>query len=187
MNIGILGGAFNPPHIGHIVLANEAKEKLNLKKVFFIPTNISPHKQVFEVDAKHRMNMVKLAIEHEKDFVVLDWELKRKGVSYTIDTIKQLKGKYKNDNFFLIIGSDLVDDFNTWKDYKEIMSLVKVIVAKRDMFPFKNEYGFDVIDIAQIGINSSIIRERILNKRSVKSFVPEKVYKYFTKHKLYSL
>ena len=114
MKIGILGGTFNPPHIGHLILAQTAEEKLGLDKVFFIPTNTPPHKNTFLLEAKHRLAMVKLTVEDHKSFKALDWEIKRGGFSYTIDTIRELKSKYPGDQFFLIVGSDLANDFNSW-------------------------------------------------------------------------
>jgi nicotinate-nucleotide adenylyltransferase len=117
MRIGILGGTFNPPHLGHLILAEEVREKLNLDKIFFIPTNIPPHKSTESVSSWHRFNMVKLAIKSNPYFEVLDLEIKRGGVSFTIDTIKELKSKFPRDEFYLIVGSDLASTFSTWKDF----------------------------------------------------------------------
>jgi len=185
MKIGILGGTFNPPHLGHFMLAQTALEKLELDKVFFIPTNKPPHKEMYPIEAKHRLIMLEGALETKPKFILLDWELARDGVSYTIDTLKRLKDEYPEDDFFLIIGSDLANYFETWKDYKEILSLVKVAVGKRNSSPLKSDEGFLTFDITQMDITSSQIRERIESEFSIKGFVPDSVYDYVDKNKLY--
>ena len=131
MKIGILGGTFNPPHVGHLILAQEVTDVLGLDKVFFIPTNISPHKKS-EPNASSRFNMVELAVSGNSSFEVLDLELKRGGVSYTIDTIRQLKQENPNDEFYLIMGSDLANEFSSWKNCREIKKEVKIAVVDRE-------------------------------------------------------
>ncbi|MCM8787328.1 MAG: nicotinate-nucleotide adenylyltransferase [Candidatus Omnitrophica bacterium] len=185
MKIGILGGTFNPPHIGHLILAQEAKEKLGLNKIFFIPTNIPPHKESHNVSAFDRFNMTKLATEDNKYFEVLDLEIKRGGVSYTIDTVRELKKIYPRDTFFLIVGSDLANDFSTWKYFGQLKKEIKIIVAKRKAYPLRIKNNFIVLDIVQVGISSSYIRGLIKKGFSIKYLVSPKVEKYITEHKLY--
>jgi len=185
MKIGILGGTFNPPHIGHLILAQTLTEKLKLNKFFLIPTNMPPHKNTYLIDAKHRLNMVKLAIENNPTFELLDWEVKRGGISYTIDTVKELKKKFPQDEFFLIMGSDLANDFYTWKHYREIKRLVKIVIAKREIFPIKKKNSFFALDIIQINITSSLVREYIRKGVSVRYLIPEKVFGYIKKNRLY--
>ncbi len=113
MKIGILGGTFNPVHIGHLILAEEVREKLKLDKIIFIPTALPPHKDNMDIaPAGDRLKMLKLAIKGNKFFGVSDIEIKRKGRSYTIDTIKELKNKFVNDELYFIIGSDLLKYIN---------------------------------------------------------------------------
>ncbi|MEM7816703.1 MAG: nicotinate (nicotinamide) nucleotide adenylyltransferase [Candidatus Aenigmatarchaeota archaeon] len=185
MKIGILGGTFNPPHIGHLILAKEAKEKLGLEKVFFIPTNIPPHKESHNVSAIDRFNMVKLAVEDNKDFEVLDLEIKRGGVSYTIDTVRELKKRFSSYDFYLIIGSDLAKEFSSWKYSSELKKEVRIVVAKRKEYPLRMRNNFIVLDIIHIGISSSYIRGLIKKGFSIKYLVPSRVEEYITKHKLY--
>lgn len=185
MKIGILGGTFNPPHLGHFMLAQTALEKLKLDKVFFIPTNKPPHKEMYPIEAKHRLAMLRGALRNKANFILLDWEIKRKGISFTIDTLKKIKEEYQEDDFFLIIGSDLANFFETWKDYKKILSLTKVVVGKRQSSPLKSEKGFLTFDITQIDITSSHIREHISQSFSIKYLVPDSVYEYVEKNKLY--
>lgn len=185
MKIGILGGTFNPPHIGHIILAQEAQLRLGLDKIFFIPTNIPPHKASKEADSKHRFNMVQLMIEGEDCFAVMDLELKRGGVSYTVDTVRQLKAQFPQDDFVLIFGSDLANDFYKWKRFDELKRAVKIVVAQRKETLFKDKNDFSVIDIIQIGISSSMIRERIREGKPIKNLVKDNVFQYIKEHRLY--
>ena len=118
MKIGILGGTFNPPHLGHSALAIEAVEQLKLDKVLFVPTNIPPHKDIDNSDISSRRDMLKIVIAGNNKFEIEDCEIKRGGTSYTIDTVRELKKKYPDDQPYLIVGSDLANDFSSWKDYQ---------------------------------------------------------------------
>lgn len=186
MKIGILGGTFNPPHLGHLIIANEVKEKLSLAKVFFIPTNIPPHKQAYKISVKHRLKMIKLAVSGNKSFKVLDIEIKRLGVSYTIDTIEELKRKYPKDDFYLIVGSDLANEFNTWKDFPKLKKQISIVVAWRKLYPVKYKDGFKVVKVTNLDLSSSQIRELIKKRLSVKYLIPDKVREYINKYKLYN-
>ncbi len=185
MKIGILGGTFNPPHVGHLVLAQEFVENFGLDKIFFIPTNVSPHKEIESVNVADRLEMIKLAVAGNNCFEVLDLEIKRKGVSYTIDTIKELKKKYQGQEFYLIIGSDLANDFSNWKDYEEIKKIVKVVVACRKSFPLKEKDDFILSDVTQIEVSSSKIRSLIRDGHDVKYFVNKEVLYYIKEHGFY--
>lgn len=185
MKIGILGGTFNPPHIGHLILAQEVKDKLKLDKIFFVPTNIPPHKQSHHVLASDRVNMIKLAISGNKDFSVCDIEIKRGGVSYTIDTVHELKKNYPRDDFYLIVGSDLANAFPTWRYFEGLRKLVKIVVVQRREYPLKNKQDFAVLRVFPMGISSSKIREFVKKNLSIKYLVSDKVADYIGKHKLY--
>jgi nicotinate-nucleotide adenylyltransferase len=185
MKIGILGGTFNPPHTGHLILAQEICQKLSLDKVFFIPTNIPPHKESQNVKSKDRLNMTKLAVAGDKRFEVLDLEIKRGGVSYTIDTVRELKAKFPQADFYLIVGSDLANDFPAWKYFESLKKSVKIVVAKRRAYPLKKRERFIALNIVQMGISSSHIRGLIKRGFSVKYLVTDRVARYIRKHKLY--
>ena len=185
MKIGILGGTFNPPHIGHIVLAKEIYEKLELDKILLIPTNIPPHKEDEGVSADIRLNMIKLAAKGQKAFEVTDIELKRGGISYTIDTVNKLKEVYSKDELYLIVGSDLANDFSSWKDFDQLSNLVKIVVAQRDKAPLKRKNNFIVVNITQIDTCSSDIRELIKEGKSIKGLVDNDVVDYIEKYGLY--
>ena len=185
MKIGILGGTFNPPHKGHLVLAQEVLDKLKLDKIFFIPTNIPPHKENEGVDPNHRLAMLKIATEGNEAFEVIDLEIKRGGVSYTVDTLKQLKKEFSSDEFYLIVGSDLANDFSSWKEPEELKKEAKIVVGHRDQYPLKDKDDFIILDIIQIDLSSSKIRDLIQNGHSIRYLVSEKVADYIEKHQLY--
>lgn len=185
MKIGILGGAFNPPHVGHLILAQDILETLGLDKVFFIPTNVSPHKQPSEIDSRKRLEMVRLAISDNKNFEAIDLEIKRKGVSFTIDTIRELKRIYPDDEFYLIVGSDLARKFFTWKNYEELKKEVKIVVANRKEYLSEDIESCLKVDIRQIDLSSSQIRELVKNKRCIKELVKQNVAEYIQQHNLY--
>lgn len=185
MKIGILGGTFNPSHIGHLILAQEAVDKLGMDKIIFVPTNISPHKNNNGVSAADRFNMVKMAIRDNGQFEVSDMEIKRGGTSYTIDTVRELKSRYVKDELYLIIGSDLANTFDKWKESGELKKIIRVVVACRENYPLKQKDDFILMDITQIGISSSQIRELIRERRPINYLVRDSVLKYIKKNKLY--
>ncbi|UCG35672.1 MAG: nicotinate-nucleotide adenylyltransferase [Candidatus Omnitrophota bacterium] len=185
MKIGILGGTFNPPHMGHLVLAQEVLDKLKLDKIFFIPTNIPPHKENEGIETKHRLAMVSLSMEANDSFELIDVEIKRGGISYTIDTLRQLIQQFPHDEFYLIVGSDLANDFSSWKEQQELKKLAKIVVACRDKYPLKKQDDFIVLDIIQINISSSQIRGLVKKGHSIRYLVPEAVASYIEEHHLY--
>jgi len=203
--VGIFGGTFNPIHLGHLIIAENSREKLNLKKIIFVPSCYPPHKKTPEIGASHRYQMAKLAISPNPYFVLSAIEVKRKNKSYTIDTIRALKKLYsKEKNFYFIL--------NTWKDIEKLAGLVKFVVVKRPgyqgdtscqvatsspplcfakrssgdflaMTPkFKN---VRFLDLGPIGISSTEIRKRIKEKKSVRYLLPKNVMDYIFQHHLY--
>ncbi|MBN4089406.1 nicotinate-nucleotide adenylyltransferase [Mycoplasma enhydrae] len=131
MKIGIYGGSFNPVHKGHIQLAQYGIKHLNLDKLFFVPANVNPFKKVNNyVNNQHRINMINLVLE-DKMFLS-DFEVRRGGTSYTIDTIKYFKQKYPNDELFLFIGTDNIPSLNKWKNIEEISELSQIVAFNRN-------------------------------------------------------
>ena len=185
MKIGILGGAFNPPHTGHLIIAQDILDALGLDKVFFIPVNTSPHKKNNSVDGRMRLEMVKLATSGNEAFRVLDLEIERGGTSFTIDTVRELKKRYPEDEFYLIIGSDLANEFSSWKNYEDIKKEVEVVVANRKEYPLDKKSAYSAVDIRQIELSSSQIRELVKKKSSIKGLVKEEVAEYIQEHNLY--
>jgi len=188
--IGILGGSFNPIHIGHLIIANEAINRLKLDKVFFIPT-MNPFKNI-DILPLHRYNMTKLATFDNHMFEVLDIEIKNNKPSYTIDTVNYLFSNYKDTEFFFISGSDIVDNFEKWKDYKELGNMLSFIIYKREHYnidKIKSFYNIVrdciLIDGPLINISSSMLRQYIKNGYNIKYFVTDYVLEYIKENKLY--
>ncbi len=187
MKIGILGGTFNPIHIGHLILAEEVREKLKLDEVIFVPTNLAPHKDNSDIaSCGVRLAMVKLAIKGNRYFVVSDIEIKRDGRSYTIDTLKEFKKMYPQDELYFIIGSDLLKYLDDWKDLDEIIQMVRFVVATRPGYPLeKIPSHISTIPIRAVDISGFEIRKAIKENKSFQYLVPETVLKYINKKRLY--
>ncbi|WP_406613663.1 nicotinate-nucleotide adenylyltransferase [Mycoplasma corogypsi] len=131
MKIAIYGGSFDPIHIGHIQTAKSVIKELNLDKLIFLPANLSPFKTKKSITKNEdRLNMINLVLEDKME--VSDFELKRGGVSYTIEAVKYFKHKYPNDELYLIIGSDNLPKLNKWKEIEQIANLVKIAVVRRE-------------------------------------------------------
>jgi len=187
--VGIYGGTFDPIHTGHLITAQSVCEIRKLDKIIFIPSLISPHKtDRISSSPRHRINMLKLAIKDIPYFEYSDIEVKRKEISYTINTILALKSAYKNIE--LIIGYDNLITFDTWKEPDKILEFVKLVVLRRKVREenlHRNKYFNKAIFIETplIEIFGTDIRERVKTNRSINFLVPQKVMAYIYKHNLY--
>lgn len=185
--IGVLGGTFDPVHKGHIYLAEKACQRLALDKIIFIPTYLPPHKKGIKVTpAKHRYNMLKLAVSGNKKFKISDMEIKRRGRSYSVETLRRLRKRYgAKAKLFFITGSDSLKELDKWKNLPEILRLCKFVIVERPGFEINRKpCSFILLRINAKGISSSDIRNRIAS-RPVKSLMPAKVKAYISKYKLY--
>jgi nicotinate-nucleotide adenylyltransferase len=188
MRIGILGGTFDPAHNGHIYLAEKVCRKLKLSKIIFIPTYIPPHKKGVRVTpAKYRYDMLKFAITGYKKFKISDMEIKRKGRSYSIETLRRLRRKYgaKADLFF-ITGSDSLRELGKWKKLEEILKLCKFVVVERPGFKTKNiPEGFIFLKVGAKDISATDIRNGIKTGEDPARFITGKTAAYIRRNKLY--
>ncbi len=189
--VGILGGTFDPIHYGHLLLAEQLKEKLKLKKVIYVISANPPHKEnPLMSRAQDRLEMVKLAIRDNPDFSISDLELKRKGKSYTVDTLAQLRKLHRNSVLFFLAGSDIIPELPEWKEPEKIFQQAKVAIALRP--------GFDRVDkndrfirksilvpIDGLDISSSRIRRKVRQGKSIRYLVPPLVEKFIRAKKLY--
>ncbi|MCH8208728.1 MAG: nicotinate (nicotinamide) nucleotide adenylyltransferase [Nitrospinae bacterium] len=137
MRVGILGGAFDPVHCGHIALATAAHKIFQLDRVLFVPAYASPHKLNQPLTATiHRIAMLQLALKDIPEFSISDVEIKRKGVSYSIDTLKFIQKMHPETDFYLILGADTFLDLNAWKEFRQLITLCHIVVGNRPGFPF---------------------------------------------------
>ena len=188
MRIGILGGTFDPVHNGHIYLAKKACRKLSLDKVIFIPTYLPPHKKGVKVtSARHRFNMLKLAIHGNKKFKISDMEIKRKGRSYSVETLRRLRKKYgRKAELFFITGSDSLKELNKWKNLDEILRLCKFVIVERPGFTVKKApESFMLLRINAKDISATDIRKRIKSGNSIIPLLPAAVKRYIYRYRLY--
>ncbi len=191
----IFGGSFNPPHLGHLIVAQDALEFCRAKKVLFVPANLQPLKGKLEIPAELRLELLKAAVSDNDRFYVWDVEIKRGGISYTVDTLRFYVETYKRKPF-LLVGDDSFLSFHLWKDFEEILNLSRIIVAKRETenrhlieyslgrlklkrddisFGFNESAKICVMSTRVIQISSSEIRKRLKEGRSVRYLVPQKV------------
>ena len=214
--IGLFGGSFNPVHIGHLRAAEEIKELLKLDKIIYIPTSVHPLKKSRNIpDGKKRYQMLKLAVSGNPDFEVSDIELKRKGPSYTIDTLKYFSKRYKRKEFYFILGTENLSNIDEWKHYHELFQYSNFAVMKRPgvkfikgksifpsplrrMFKFiestdsieayehKSSKKLIFVNIRGIRISSTRVRKLIKDKKSIRYFVPNNLNTYILKNKLYT-
>jgi len=196
--LGIFGGSFNPVHTGHLLLAEYIREEFNLDKIIFIPAGNPPHKNISDLEqGEHRYNMVKLAIENNPGFGVSDIELKRKGISYTFETLAEISREYPDEKLFFICGSDSIIQFPTWREIGKIFDLADIIVAGRPnvskdqldniIDEFRSRYNAGIVcsTAPHIEISSSEIRNRIKKGLSIRYMVPLSVAEYINANNLY--
>jgi len=191
LRIGIFGGTFNPPHAGHLIVAESVCEQLNLDKLFFVPSYISPHKMKGEDRlALHRLQMVRLAVRLNPHFDVSDLEVVRKGRSYTYETVEAFHRKYRSAKLFFIIGADNFAEFHTWKNPERIVELASIVVMNRPLHAAskvkkKFSKGTEYASVPDIQISSTEIRKLVEEGRSIRYLVPQVVLHYIQRHKLY--
>ncbi len=183
--IGLLGGTFDPPHIGHMIIADDCFHALELDEVWFIPSQIPPHKNKANVSSDKRLNMVTLATENRAHFKVKDFELTRQGRSYTIDTMTMINDAYPECTFYFIIGADMVEYLPHWQAIDELVKAVQFVGVKRPGYTLETPYPVLFVDSLEMDVSSSSIRERMKAKRPCEYLMPQAVYHYIKEHKLY--
>lgn len=186
--IGLLGGTFDPPHYGHLIIANEVLTQCELDEIWFIPAYVPPHKQNADVtELEHRVAMLELAIESHPYFQMCTIEIERKGPSYTYDTIKELKEKYPENKFFFIIGADMVQDLPNWNNIDKLVKITTFIGVNRPGFTLDSKYKnvIKFIEIPFNAVSSTFLRERFQKKRSTRYYLPEKVRHYVEENQMY--
>ena len=195
-----MGGSFDPLHSGHIIIAQDALEQLGLSEVLFIPAAIPPHKrELKQVSAAQRLEMVDRALAEVSGCSVCDIELKRGGVSYTIDTVRALQGERPDAELVMIIGSDTVVDLHTWYRIDDLLELCEVATflrpGKDDVRSIREQMNLNesqkdllmgnMFRAHLIEISSTEIRMRVKSGKNIRSMVPPEVEAYIYEHGLY--
>ncbi|GAB5466116.1 MAG: nicotinate-nucleotide adenylyltransferase [Candidatus Kapaibacteriales bacterium] len=198
--IGLFGGTFSPVHFAHLIIAERFVEQLGLDKCYLMPCNVSPFKA--DKDTVHylpknedRLAMLQMAVEGNENLIVDDYELKKGGISYTIETVKYLKEKYSDAKLYFLVGSDQARQFKKWKEWKDILKISTMSIAIRPETKYdkrKNEDITDLIgieplyiDCPRLDISSSEIRYRIANRQNFNYLMPRKVQNYIESNSLY--
>jgi nicotinate-nucleotide adenylyltransferase len=197
LRIGIFGGTFNPPHLGHLICAQEAYLQLRLDQVMLIPARVPPHKPVEEEPgAEHRLELCRLAVDGDERFAVSEIEINRPGPSYTVDTLAELHSRAPDNELFLIVGGDIAAGFAQWHQPERVLSLAMLAVAKRrgtsrgsvnaalDQLMVSERAAF--FRMPRIGLSSTMIRERVRARQPVRYLVPDPVIRYIDEHHLYA-
>jgi nicotinate-nucleotide adenylyltransferase len=191
-----MGGTFNPPHLGHLICAQEAYLQLDLDRVMLIPARIPPHKPVDdEPGAQHRLELCRRAVDLDERFAVSDLEIRREGPSYTVDTLEELHSKAPESELFLILGGDVAAGLPRWHEPERVLSLATVAVAKRRgtarsavdaaLHAVRGGERAQFFQMPRIGISSTLVRRRVRAGTSIKYIVPDAVASYIEEHGLY--
>lgn len=196
MRIGVLGGTFNPPHLGHLLCAQEAYVQLALDVVMLIPARIPPHKPVEEEPGvEHRLELCRLVAREDQRFEVSDLEVLRAGPSYTVDTLTELHSNAPDNELFLIVGGDIAAGFADWHEPERVLSLATLAVAERRGTPRESVEavlgrlrGGDrtcFFRMPRIDISSTAVRDRVRAGLPIRYLVPEPVEGYIAEKGLY--
>ena len=195
--VGIMGGSFDPIHLGHLVVANEVLNIYKLDEIIFVPSGNPPHKQGLIADSFHRLLMVNLAVLTNEKFSVSDFEIKSPEKSYTLNTLREFHKLYPNTEFYFITGTDAVIDIPNWHEPEELLKLCRFIavcrpgVSMEDAKSKINEIetnldgNIEMLKVPMLQISSTDIRERFKMAISAKYLLPESVERYIIKNELY--
>jgi nicotinate-nucleotide adenylyltransferase len=199
-SLGILGGTFNPPHLGHLALARCALEQLGLQRVLLVPSCVPPHKRAEDdPGAEHRLRMCELAVAGVPGLEACPLEVRRGGPSYTVDTLLTLRSLHPDATLTLILGSDIARTLPSWRRPDELMALAGIAVASRaaPAGPGEGGAGRDAaspelptgaisLDLPEVPVSSSLVRARVAAGRSLDGLVPPAVAAYIAAHALYA-
>lgn len=184
--VGIFGGTFNPIHQGHLIVAEQVLDKLKLERLYFMPDNKPPHvDKKSAIPAQYRVEMLCLALKDNMKFGIELAELERGGKSYTIDTMEELTRRHPNTQYYFIIGADMVEYLPKWERIDDLVKLVQFVGVKRKGYELHSQYPIITVDIPEIEISSSMIREKVARGESVRYLLPDAVYTYIIEKGLY--
>jgi nicotinate-nucleotide adenylyltransferase len=188
VRIGVFGGTFDPPHVGHLLFASDAREALSLDRLVFVPTGMQP----FKVDtpplasATDRLEMIRLATDDDAVYTVDDTEIRQGGLSYTVNTLEHLAERYKGAQLFLLLGEDSLAGFDQWRSPERIRALATLAVMRRGgREGARDGQGVTFVSARRVDVSSTEIRERLRAGKSIKGFVPESVERFIEDRGLY--
>ena len=185
--IGVMGGTFDPIHLGHLIAASEVYTSLQLDQVLFIPAG-EPWQKIDQPvsPANLRFAMTQLAIADDQRFAISDIEIRRDGPTYAIDTFAQLKSDNPDDEFHWIVGADVVQRVNTWHRWEEFVALVPIVVVNRLGIEIEDlPFTYTEVQMPEVRISASALRQRYADGKSTKYLVPRPVDKYIKEHSMY--
>jgi nicotinate-nucleotide adenylyltransferase len=191
VKIGFLGGSFDPVHFGHLLAAQDAFEQRQLDRLVFVPAAQAPLKPTdVQSTAGDRLAMLRSAIEWDKRFEISDFELRRGGVSYTIDSARHFRALYPNDQLFWIVGGDQLPKLHLWRDIGELVTLVEFIFLERPGYPVKAQPAIPGLRLWRcdghlLAVSSTELRDRCRRGLSLDYFVPHKAIIYIQQQGLY--
>ena len=184
--VGILGGTFNPPHLGHLVIADQVYKQLDLDKIYFMPSFLPPHIDEKEtIEADKRMKMVEKAIKKNNCFDIEKTEIERGGKSYTFDTMNELTRQNPDTDYYFIIGGDMIDYLPKWYRIDDLLKIVQFVGIKRPGYSKTSEYPILWVDTPQLDISSTYLRTKIAQNCSVNYLIPQAVLEYIEQEGLY--
>ncbi|MCU0240801.1 MAG: nicotinate-nucleotide adenylyltransferase [Vicinamibacteria bacterium] len=190
MKVGIMGGTFDPIHLGHLRAAENARESLGLDCVWIVPAGQSPHKSSPAASAQDRYTMAALATAGHPGLEASDFELQRPGLSYTVDTLMAMKARRPADDLYFIVGSDTCAEISTWREPATLLSLCRIAVVERpgdEQGAFDQLMGHTILQCAGPGlpISATLVRQRAARGLSLRYLVPDAVAEYIQKRGLY--
>lgn len=184
--IGLYGGTFNPVHTAHLMVADQVGHALRLNRVDFLPDAVPPHvDKKTAIDAADRVAMLRLAIQDNPLFGLELAEIQRGGVSYTYETVKQLKEAHPENDYYFIIGGDMVDYLPKWYRINDLLKIVNFVAVRRPGAKNESQYPVIWVDVPEVQIASSDIRQRVAQGESIRYLVPTRVEQYIKEHDLY--
>lgn len=185
--VGILGGTFSPPHVGHLMMAEQVKDQLDLDKIFFMPTAQPPHSSVTKttIASETRVHMLELATIDNPDFEIERFEVDQGGKNYTYDTMKALIELYPTVDFYFIVGGDMIADMPSWYRIDELVQMVQFVGVNRPGYSVETDYPIIMVDMPMTDISSSTIRKKVAQGCSIRYLVPEDVRNYIALEGLY--
>jgi nicotinate-nucleotide adenylyltransferase len=188
MRIGIFGGTFDPPHVGHLIVASDAYEALELDRLIIVPSADPPHKQgEVAATAQQRVEMMRAAVRDDARFEVDDLELRREGASYTVDTLREIRARHPGAELFFLVGVDQMRELHSWREPREVARLacLAVITREGDVPDPDTPFRHRVVPVTRIDLSATDVRRRLRDGVSVRYLVPEGVREIIEENGLY--